>query len=245
MGQVFPLDDVFLTPGKKKKQKAISAVSKQPPQLDIIQGFVSMENFWDLGCLGHRCTFQGVGNNTIMNIPVFWGYQEIMYFIPAELAYARFYDSAICIHCSCSNGISWTMHAWRKQEQKHVFVLMRLVIVWIWRFSCILFLSFSILCLSMWSYVTDVMLCWMPLQKNSQAYISSITHSTRLLLNEATKFSTKSSCFMARFLAENSSVRHRCLLCSEMITTRNPAFETWTYEKRQGGILSLAFLFSF
>ena len=54
-----------------------------------------------------------------------------MYFIPAELAYARFYDSAICIHCSCSNGISWTMHAWRKQEQKHVFVLMRLVIVWI------------------------------------------------------------------------------------------------------------------
>ena len=61
--------------------------------------------------------------------------------------------------------------------------------------------------LSMWSYgsyVIDVMLCWMPLHKKSQAYyISSITHSTRQLLNEATKFSTKSRSFMAWFLAEN------------------------------------------
>ena len=75
------------------------------------------------------------------------------------------------------------------------------------------------------------MLCWMPLQKNSQAYRSSITHSTRQLLNEATKFSTKSSCFIARFLAENSSVRHRCLLCSEMIT--NPTSCFWDMDVRK------------
>ena len=53
------------------------------------------------------------GNNTIMNIRtcVLRVPGNYLFLYQQNWPMPVFFDSAICIHCSCSNGISWTMHA--------------------------------------------------------------------------------------------------------------------------------------